>query len=109
MYDGLDKLISLQFVRGDYGYDDYWSLVQHCRQSTPTAVNDHRRPATGWYDIVSGPVTAFWTQRGAMVDSDQFSFHAGGIYLLDALINEGKGKSVLGTGDPEYYEWEVVT
>src|SRR5947209_15808190 len=28
--DGLDKLISLQFVRDDYHNEDYWSLVQHC-------------------------------------------------------------------------------
>jgi hypothetical protein len=28
--DGLDRLPSLDFVRGDYDSEDYWSLVQHC-------------------------------------------------------------------------------
>jgi len=80
--DGLDQLVSLQFVRGGYDAQDYWSLVQHCRKSapadpltgTPGVVNDHRRPPNGWYQLVSGPVAAFWKQRALMAGSDQFSF-----------------------------------
>lgn len=107
--DGLDKLASLDFVRGDYDNADYWSLVQHCRRSTPKAVNDHRRVPNGWYELVSGPVAAFWQQRVAMTGSDQFSFHQGGTYLLQALIDAGKGKGRGKQGNPDYYRWEVVT
>jgi hypothetical protein len=61
---GLDRLSSLQFVLGDYNNEDYWSLVQHCRQSLRAdpakgqkeVVNDHKRPPTGWYQMVAGPV-----------------------------------------------------
>src|SRR5262245_48394516 len=117
LHDGLDKLLSLQFVRGDYDNEDYWSLVQHCRQSIPAdpaagqpeVVHDHKRPPTGWYQMVSGPVAAFWKQRVAMDNTDQVSFHEGGTYLLDALINKGKGKGPGGTGDPDYHQWSVVT
>ena len=106
--DGLDQLASLHLVRGDYDADDFWSLVQHCRQSTRARVNDHRRPPTGWYQLVTGPVSAFWKQRVLMAGSDQFSFHEGGTYLLDALIAAGKGKGPDGTGDPDYYQWFTV-
>jgi Protein of unknown function (DUF3990) len=106
--DGLDKLLSLQFVRGDYHNEDYWSLVQHCRTSTKAVVHDHNRPPNGWYQMVAGPVAAFWKQRVAMDDADQVSFHKGGIYLLQALLDEGKGKGPAGRGDPDYYQWSVV-
>jgi hypothetical protein len=106
--DGLDKLLSLQFVLGDYHNKDYWSLVRHCRTSTGAAVHDHKRPPTGWYQMVSGPVAAFWKQRVAMDDADQFSFHKGGTYLLQALIDKGKGKGPGGAGDADYYQWSVV-
>lgn len=86
---GLDRLRSLSFVRGEYDHEDFWSLVQHCRQSTPTAINDHRCPG-GWYDCVSGPVAAFWEQRVAMADADQFSFHTpDAIAILQDLIAHG--------------------
>lgn len=109
--DGLDKLLSLQFVRGDYDNEEFWSLVQHCRTSIPAdpktgqaeVVHDHRHPATGWYQMVCGPTAAFWKQRVAMAGADQFSFHEGGTYLLGALIRAGKGKGPGGTGDPNYY------
>lgn len=115
--DGLDQLHSLAFVRGDYDNDDYWSLVQHCRQSTPgdpangiaDVVHDHRRSPDGWYQMVSGPIAAFWEQRAAMSGSDQFSFHEGGTYLLDALIRAGKGKGRGKQGDQKYYRWFPVT
>src|SRR5581483_8866529 len=62
--DGLDRLASLHFVRGDFEAEEYWSLVQHCRRSTPArpasgraaVVHDHRRPPTWWYQLVTGPV-----------------------------------------------------
>jgi hypothetical protein len=105
---GLDELTSLAFVLGDYHYEDYWSLVQHCRQSTTTAINDHRHPAGGWYDLVSGPVAAFWEQRVAMDDADQFSFHTEkAIELLNALIREGLKAGP--NGDRRYYTWHPVT
>lgn len=114
--DGLDKLLSLQFVLGDYGAEDYWSLVQHCRQSVPAdpskgiieVVHHHERPQTDWYQMVSGPVAAFWQQRVAMDDADQFSFHADGVNLLNALMTQGKGKGASGNGDPDYYQWLPV-
>jgi hypothetical protein len=43
-----------------------------------------------------------------MDDADQFSFHVGGIAILNALIDQGKGKGTNGTGDPDYYEWRPV-
>jgi hypothetical protein len=71
-------------------------------------VNNHRYPGTGWYQLVSSPVTAFWQQKALMAGSDQFSFHEGGTYLLDALIAAGKGQGPDGTGDPDFYQWFVV-
>lgn len=104
---GMDELLSLAFVLGDYGYEDYWSLVQHCRQSTAAAVNDHRRPPGGWYDLVSGPVAAFWEQRVAMDDADQYSFHTeAGVEVLDALVQEGLKAGP--NGNPDYYTWSPV-
>lgn len=106
--EGLDQLISLAFAIGDYHYEDYWSLVQHCRQSTKKAINDHRHPKGGWYDLVSGPVAAFWEQRIAMDDADQFSFHTEKpIRLLNTLIQEGLKTGP--NGDPNYYTWRPVT
>jgi hypothetical protein len=87
-------------VSGDYDNEDFWSLVQHCRQSKPKAPNDHKRPPTGWYDLVMGPVAAFWDQRVAMVEADQVSFHTkAGIDILDDLIWSGKRRN---------YEWRLV-
>src|SRR5579883_1697629 len=52
-FRGLDELKSLHFALGDYNNEDYWSMVQHCRQSTPNSIKDHRRGRAGWYDMVS--------------------------------------------------------
>jgi len=109
--NGLDHLLSLHFVRGDYHNEDYWSLVQHCRQSVPAdpangiaeIIHDHKRMPAGWYDIVSGPVAAFWEQRVAMDDADQVSFHMpAAIDLLNKLIESGKN------GNRNDYRWEPV-
>ncbi len=114
---GLESLRSLDFIRGEFGNDDYWSLVQHCRTSTPKGWNgakdetghDHKRIPGGWYDVVAGPVAAFWDQRVAMADADQYSFHTpAAVEILDDLIAAGKGKGVGRRGDPDYYRWEWV-
>jgi len=114
---GLDTLRSLHFVIGDYANADYWSLVQHCRLSVPgdkkkgivEVEQNHRCGVNGWYQMVSGPAAAFWRQRVAMNDADQFSFHQGGTYVLQGLIDRGKQKGRSKQGDPNYYRWEVVT
>jgi hypothetical protein len=109
--EDLAKLQSLSFVRAAYDGLDFWSFVQHCRQSTepdpntasPGTVHDHRGPVYEmgyWYDLVSGPAAAFWEQRAAMADADQFSFHtASGIACLNALIHKGM----------PHYQWKPVT
>jgi hypothetical protein len=105
---GLDKLTSLAFVLADYHYEDYWSLVQHCRQRTKAVINDHRHPDRGWYDLVSGPVAAFWDQRVAMDDADQYSFHTKkAVQLLNALIREGLKSGP--KGNAAFYTWDPVT
>jgi hypothetical protein len=76
----LAPLQSLSFVRGEHDEERFWSLVHHCRRSPdrPHPPHDHLYPnaaAPGWYDVVMGPVAAFWEQRVAMVGSDQLSFH----------------------------------
>jgi len=102
----LAGLQSLHFVLGDYDSEDYWSLVQHCRQSTRTTLRDHSGPVTDasgnrWYDLVAGPVAAMWRQRVAMTDADQCSFHtAAGTHLLTALVRSGRKAD---------YGWFVVT
>lgn len=96
---GLDELNSLNFVLGNYDNEDYWSLVQHCRQSVPAnpllgrpaVVNDHRRSPDGWYDLVGGPVAAFWKQRAALQDADQLSFHTdAAVTILNDLIQSSR-------------------
>ncbi|HEX6747760.1 MAG TPA: DUF3990 domain-containing protein [Longimicrobium sp.] len=71
--ESLASLATLMFVRGDFHAADYWSFVVHCRNGAV----DHGRTshADGLYDVVVGPIAAFWKQRAAMSDSDQISFH----------------------------------
>jgi len=106
--DGLNSLSSLHFVLGDFGSEDYWSLVQHCRQITPgdgkrkikEVVHDHKSLPGGWYDLVAGPVAAFWKQRAIMQGADQYSFHTPrAIGLLESLIK----------AESPHYEWLPVT
>jgi hypothetical protein len=106
----LAKLEWVSFGSGDYDNEDFWSLVQHCRQSTPLTdppphtVYDHEGPVAengDWYDVASGPVAAFWDQRSAMHDADQVSFHTSRAgQLLTDLIR---------SGDKRQYDWQVVT
>lgn len=80
--DALAELDVLMFVRGSFDADDYWSFVSHCRAGAPS----HERtdgPST-FYDVVAGPVAAFWEQRVAMQDADQISFHTP---AAEALLN----------------------
>lgn len=104
---GLDELNSLHFVLGNYDNDDYWSFVQHCRQSVPAdpltaraaLVRDHARPPHGWYDLVSGPVAASWEQRLALQDADQVSFHTdAAVTILNDVIQRGQNGSSLEYG-----------
>ena len=69
--DNLSALRSLCFVRGGFQVEDYWSFVFYCRMGRKS----HGRPIQGCYDVVAGPVAAFWTQRLAILDVDQISFH----------------------------------
>jgi hypothetical protein len=95
----LARLDSLAFVRGDYGADAYWSFVQHCRssgratKSRSAVVHDHQRDTSAtptWYDMVSGPVAAFWQQRSAMLGADQIGFHtARGVDVLNDIMRSG--------------------
>jgi hypothetical protein len=100
----LATLRVISFGVGSYGNNDFWSLVQHCRQSTATSINDHLGPVHDsghWYDIACGPVAAFWKQRSAMHDADQISFHTpDAATLLTDLIN---------SGDKNKYRWEAVS
>jgi hypothetical protein len=97
--DALARLETLAFVRGDFSAAEYWSFVQHCRSSVratktnPAVVRHHERDASGtptWYDMVSGPVAAFWQQRSAMLEADQYSFHTQrGVDVLNNLVAVG--------------------
>lgn len=88
----LAKLSNISFVIGDPNQDDYWSLVQHCRNSQPNSICDHQGPVTEldgtqWYDVAFGPVAALWRQRFTMQNADQVSFHTKkAIRLLDQVI-----------------------
>jgi hypothetical protein len=74
----LGKLESMSFVSGAFDNDNFWSLVQHCRRSPPAPAHHRHENGTRpdrWYDMVFGPVSAFWRQRLAVHDGDQLSFH----------------------------------
>jgi hypothetical protein len=80
--ESLAMLETLAFVRGDFQASDYWSFVVHCRSGDA----DHGlRSAQGMYDVVIGPVAAYWKQRATMDDSDQFSFHT---VAAEAALND---------------------
>lgn len=89
--DSLAALDCLFFARGEFDAVDFWSLVFYCRSGQPA----HGRPASiknGWYDVVVGPVAAFWRQRVALQGYDQISFHTD-----DAakLLNGGHPRRVI--------------
>ena len=68
----LAGLETLTFVRGDFDAEDYWSLVHHCRKG---ALDHGRAAPSPYYDVVYGPVAAFWNQRMIVAGADQISFH----------------------------------
>jgi hypothetical protein len=106
----LAELQSLAFGRGDYDAEEYWSFVQHCRSSVPArststaVIKDHQRDPSGaetCYDMVSGPVSAFWQQRAAIMTADQFSFHTvHGVSVLNDLLVHGTAGHDYGTIRP---------
>jgi hypothetical protein len=86
----LAGLESLAFVRGDFHADDFWSLIHHCRKGA----TDHGRPAplAAYYDVVYGPVAAFWNQRMSIADADQLSFHT---TPSELALNKSKRKRII--------------
>ena len=87
----------MMFVGGSYSNESFWSLVQHCRQSVEPVggaggvIHHHFGPKVfdggDWYDVVCGPVAAFWQQRSSMADADQISFHTpNAVALLNKCI-----------------------
>jgi hypothetical protein len=87
--DDLAKLDMLSFVRGDYEDEAYWSFVWHCREHD----TDHGRLVNGgWYDVVMGPVAAFWRQRALYAGGDQVSFHTS---RAIALLNSSAQRRVV--------------
>jgi hypothetical protein len=82
---GLD---TLAFVRGDFYADDYWSLIHYCRKGAL----DHHRSPPGSYDIVYGPVAAFWNQRMMVADADQISFHT---LSAEKVLNSSPRKRII--------------
>jgi uncharacterized protein DUF3990 len=86
----LATLQGLAFVRGDFDADDFWSLVHHCRNGA----TDHARPPHlgSYYDVVYGPVAAFWNQRMSIADADQLSFHTG---VAEGVLNKSARKRII--------------
>lgn len=72
----LTLLQFLAFVDGGFDAEDFWSLIRHCRSG---AVNHARTipgaSATGYYDVVFGPVSHSWELRRTLRNADQISFH----------------------------------
>jgi hypothetical protein len=95
----LAKLHTLVFLRGDAQAEEFWSFVLHCRSSpthpAPIAHHHERVPAgNDWYDMVCGPLTAFFDQPGIVQNADQFSFHTQKAFdILNQLYLHG----VMGT------------
>jgi hypothetical protein len=78
------RLELLTFIRGDFEAESFWGFVRRCREDDV----DHGRVVNGgWYDVVVGPVTAFWRQRAALPQYDQFSFHTqAAVSVLDTSV-----------------------
>jgi hypothetical protein len=86
----LAGLQTLAFVRGDFHAEDFWSLIHYCRNGAA----DHGRPAhlPAYYDLVYGPVAAFWNQRMTIADADQVSFHTA---PAEAVLNKSPRKRII--------------
>jgi hypothetical protein len=88
--EDLAQLDTLAFVRGDFSADDFWSFVHYCR----VGATDHGRGGTRgpYYDVVYGPVAAFWNQRSTISGADQISFHTP---AADLLLNRSPRKQIV--------------
>jgi hypothetical protein len=88
--DDLAILQTLAFARGDFYADDFWSLVHYCRRGA----TDHGRAShlPAYYDVVYGPVAAFWNQRLTIADADQVSFHTA---PAEATLNKSSRKQII--------------
>lgn len=90
--EDLAGLDTLAFVRGDFQADNFWSFVHYCRRGA----RDHGRvaPSGGsrFYDVVHGPVAAFWNQRLAITDADQISFHTP---RAEAVLNRSARRRII--------------
>jgi hypothetical protein len=88
--DDWAQLETLAFVRGDFAADDFWSFVHHCR----SGATDHGRRVAlrPFYDVVYGPVAAFWNQRMSIGGSDQISFHTSD---ADLVLNRSPRKRIV--------------
>ena len=85
----LANLDAIAFVCGDFDADDYWSLVHHCRNG---ALDHGRVPPALYYDVVYGPVAAFWNQRMIVADADQISFHT---VSAEGLLNSSSRRRII--------------
>lgn len=80
--DALGSLEALSFVRGDHDAEDFWSFVVHCRLGRQ---GHARSGGSGYYDVVFGPVAAFWERRALIQGADQISFHTA---AAERLLND---------------------
>lgn len=85
----LASLDTLAFVRGDFDADDYWGLIHHCRKG---ALDHGRVPPAPYYDVVYGPVAAFWNQRMIVADADQISFHTAS---AEGVLNSSSRRKII--------------
>lgn len=88
--DDLASLETLAFVRGDFHADDLWSLIHHCR----SGATGHGRAGgfNPYYDVVYGPVAAFWNQRMVIAGADQISFHT---TAAETVLNSSRRKRIM--------------
>jgi hypothetical protein len=74
-----EEVASLQFmafVDKDARAEQFWAFVHYCR----SGATDHGRDlqgtsALGYYDVVFGPVAAYWNRSMEIGRADQVSFH----------------------------------
>jgi hypothetical protein len=77
--ESLGKLETLFFIRSSFNSDEFWSFIWHCRSGK---LGHRFGSVVAFYDLVVGPVAAFWDQRLAIQDTDQISFHTDGAVKL---------------------------
>jgi len=87
--EDLAGLETLAFVRGDFDAEDFWSFIHYCRHG---ATNHARGGSSIYYDLVYGPVAAFWNQRMIIADADQISFHSSN---AEAVLNSAAARRII--------------